>query len=338
MKREGIAFAGNLIVDHIKTIDVLPNRSELTKIIDVMDSTGGSVCNGGMDFAILAQDIPVRALGVIGEDKDGDLVLSRLEKHHMNADGVIRRGVTSFTDVFAENSTGCRTFFQYGGGGDTFDIGDVDVEKLDVKIFHIGYLLLLNTLDQEDPEYGTRMARLLDMVQKQGCLTSIDMVSENGNRWAKVVRPALKYVDYLIINELEAGRATGIDVTDENGNPVEEKVKLALQKLKELGVSRWAVIHAAQGAWGLDEQGRFAYEPSKKLPKGFIKGTVGAGDAFCAGALLAAYQEKDIHEALRYGNAAALQCLRGVSATDGMCSLEEALAFYQDFDKMYPRK
>ena len=50
-----------------------------------------------------------------------------------------------------------------------------------------------------------------------------------------------RYVDYLIINELEAGRATGIDVTDENGNPVEEKVKLALQKLKELGVSRFGM-------------------------------------------------------------------------------------------------
>ena len=64
MKREGIAFAGNLLVDHIKTIDALPNRSELCKVLDMMDSTGGSVCNSGMDFAILAPDIPVRALGV----------------------------------------------------------------------------------------------------------------------------------------------------------------------------------------------------------------------------------------------------------------------------------
>lgn len=32
MKREGITLAGSLIVDHIKSIDVLPNRSELVKI------------------------------------------------------------------------------------------------------------------------------------------------------------------------------------------------------------------------------------------------------------------------------------------------------------------
>lgn len=338
MKREGIVFAGNLIVDHIKTIETLPNRSELSKILSVVDSTGGCVCNTGMDFAILAPDIPVRAIGVVGEDGDGDLVVSRLHQHGINTDGIIRRGVTSFTDVLAEISTGCRTFYQYGGAGDTFDIQDVDMAALDVKMFHIGYLLLLDALDQPDPEYGTHMARLLHQVQKQGCLTSIDVVSERGSRWESVVRPALKYVDYLIINEMEAEQTTGISLMDNAGNLVETQIKKALESLRNMGVSHWAIIHASQGAWGLDEHGNFSFEPSKNLPAGFIKGTVGAGDAFCAGVLLAAYQEKDIQTALRYGNAAALQCLRGVSATDGMRPLDLALGYYRDFDMLYPRK
>lgn len=40
---EGVAFAGSLIVDHLRQIEVLPGRSELAKIKAVGNSTGGCV-------------------------------------------------------------------------------------------------------------------------------------------------------------------------------------------------------------------------------------------------------------------------------------------------------
>ena len=43
--REGIAYAGNLIVDRIRRIDRLPRRSELAAIHGTGRSTGGA-CNG----------------------------------------------------------------------------------------------------------------------------------------------------------------------------------------------------------------------------------------------------------------------------------------------------
>ena len=58
----------------------------------------------------------------------------------------------------------------------------------------IGYILLLPALDAPDDEYGAKMARLLHRAQKQGLKTSIDVVSESGDRFAKLVTPALKYV------------------------------------------------------------------------------------------------------------------------------------------------
>ena len=45
--REGIAFGGNLIVDHIRKIDRLPRRSELAAIRGVGRSTGGA-CNNAI--------------------------------------------------------------------------------------------------------------------------------------------------------------------------------------------------------------------------------------------------------------------------------------------------
>ncbi|MFR7743602.1 MAG: PfkB family carbohydrate kinase [Acutalibacteraceae bacterium] len=65
-------------------------------------------------------------------------------------------------------------------------------------------------------------------------------------------------------------------------------MKAALQKLHELGVAKWAVIHCPELGCGMDEAGNYCEFESLKLPKGYIKGTVGAGDAFCAGVLYAA--------------------------------------------------
>lgn len=68
----GIVFAGNLIVDHIKCIEALPPRGELAKILHVYRSTGGCVCNTGIDLAILDPELAIGAVGVVGRDADGD--------------------------------------------------------------------------------------------------------------------------------------------------------------------------------------------------------------------------------------------------------------------------
>ncbi|MGI6167124.1 MAG: carbohydrate kinase family protein [Eubacteriales bacterium] len=326
MKRKyDIVVAGSMLVDHIKTIRRLPGRSELVKIEGIDHSTGGCVCNTGIDLAILDPSLKISAIGVVGNDRDGDMIISQLKAHGINTGGISRRGQTSFTDVFVELEGGFRTFFQYGGACDLFDISDVDISGLDCDIFHIGYLLLLNRLDSTDPDFGTIMARLLYEVQKTGIKTSIDIVSENSDRFSRIVPPALKYTDYLIINEIEAGNTVGIGLRDADGRLITALIPEVLKKLKEMGVGRWAVIHCPEEAFGIDEENRYYSAPSLGLPEGWIVSTVGAGDAFCAGALLAAHRGLTLDEALIYGNAAAQVSLRSNSATGSMTTIEETL-------------
>ena len=325
----GIVFAGNLIVDHIKEIDRLPNRGELAPIRALSDATGGCVCNTGIDFAVLAPEIPAKALGVAGADADGDLILRTLSEHGFDVSGIVRRGETSFTEVYCERENNCRTFYQYGGANDTFSPADVNVDALDCEIFHIGYLLLLRDLDAPDEEYGTVMARLLHDVQAKGIRTSLDAVSENSDRFRRIISPALKYTDYLTFNEIEAGKTVGLELREEDGTLREDLIPEALSRLFAAGVARQAVIHCPEGAFGMDAQGTFFSEPSKKLPKGYIVGTTGAGDAFCAGILVAALRGWSLPEALRCGNASAQVSLRDLSATGSMVSMEEALREYE---------
>ena len=325
--REGIAFAGNLIVDRIRKIDRLPKRSELAAIRGVGRSTGGA-CNNAIGMKKLDSSMPVSIYGAVGVDGEGDYILSELAACGVKTDAVLRRGETSFTDAYLESETACRTFFHFGGANDTLDVDDIPCGEMNERLFHIVYPLLLKTLDSEDEQYGTRMARLLCRMREKGILTSLDVVSEDSDRYQKIVCPSLKYTDYLTVNELEASRITGVPLSREDGSLIEENMKKALSRLFELGVSRWAVIHAPAAAFGMDSEGRFVRESGKLLPEGFIKGSVGAGDAFCCGVLLAAYRGLTIADALRYGNASAIQSLMADTPNGSMISIEESLARY----------
>jgi len=320
-----------MIVDITYPIETWPNQSELTHITEgIQNSTGGSVCNTITDLARLDPKLHLVASGFAGHDAEGEFMLGELGKYPNIDLGMVKRtGRTSFTMVMSNNKTKERTFFVHAGANAGYGEDHIDWDKLDVDIFHIGYILLLPHLDEPDEEYGTKMARLLHRAQKQGLKTSIDVVSETGDRFARLVKPALKYCDYCVINELEAQQTTGIALRNADGKLIMENMKPALEKLKEFGVAQWAVIHCPEVGCGIDEKGNYYEVPSLKLPAGYIKGTVGAGDAFCAGILYAAYKEMPMAEALKLGACSAAASLSEVSASDGVKTAEEVLKLHE---------
>ena len=328
--RKGICCAGNMIVDITYPIETWPKQNELTHITEgIQNSTGGSVCNTITDLARLDPKMHLVASGFAGHDAEGEFILQEMSKYPNIDLGMVKRsGRTSFTAVMSNNQTKERTFFQHAGGNAYYGEEHIDWDDLDVNIFHIGYILLLPALDAADDEYGTKMARLLHRAQKAGMKTSIDVVSESGDRFAKLVTPALKYSDYCVINELEAQQTTGVRLRDDDGTLHTENMPEALKKLKELGVSTWAVIHCPEVGCGMNENGEYFEVPSLKLPKGWIKGTVGAGDAFCAGILYAAETGMDMTNALKLGACSAAASLSEVSASDGVKTAEEVLKLY----------
>lgn len=325
--RKGICVAGNLIVDITYPIERWPRQSELTTITDgITRSVGGAVCNVITDLAKLDETLPLSALGVIGEDAEGEFILEQLGRHeNIDLSLLGRKGTTSFTAVMSDNRTKARTFFQYRGANALFDESFIDWDRIDAEILHVGYILLLDALDQADGEYGTKMARLLAEAQSRGIRTSIDVVTESGDRFRTLVPPALRYTDYCVINELEAQQITGVLLRDEEEKLYPEHMEEALRKMKELGVSTWAVIHCPEGGYGLDEKNHFLTVRSLNLPEGYIKGTVGAGDAFCAGVLYGAEKGWGLAESVRLGTCAAAASLSEAGATEGMRPAAEVL-------------
>jgi sugar/nucleoside kinase (ribokinase family) len=332
---DGILVAGNLIVDVLYSIAAYPRNSELTSITNgTLRSIGGAACNVIVALARLDPFMDLSSVGIMGDDAEADFIEQQLEQYeNIDISRIKRKGKTSFTVVMSENKSNSRTLFHFRGANATLCEDDFDLDAVGAKIMHIGYILLLDTLDQPDREYGTKMARLLAGAQKRGIQTSIDVVSEMGGRFETVVPPALKYTDYCIINELEAQQITGIPLREEGGRLLEENVPAALEKMVSMGVRRWAVIHAPEGGFGIGPKDKLAQVKSLDLPSGFIKGTVGAGDAFCAGVLYGAYRGAPLATSIKMGIAAASCSLSKEGSVDGIPSAKEALKLYEKYAK-----
>ena len=329
--KKGITVAGSLIADVFYEIDTYPNQGFLSTVRGTSLNIGGSG-NIILDLAKLDDTLPVKVCAIVGDDDRGTDMLSILsEYHNINTADITIEGKSSVTMVMNAADTRQRTFFYIPEASDIFCESYINWDHIDTKIFHLEYLLLMKLVDAADPQFGTHGARILHNAKARGMLTSIDVVSEQSTRAKDVVSAALKFTDICCINELEAELVTGITLF-KDGKLSKDMVWAAIQKIQQMGVSKWIVIHAPDCGYGYDcEKKEFVYVPSLKLPNGYIKGSNGAGDAYCSGILYGAHEGKTIEQAMRLARACAACSLSENNGTDGMRPYREVLEVEKKF-------
>lgn len=327
----GITVAGSLIMDQHYMINSYPEQGKLTNIRGTDRAVGGTG-NLIMDLAKLDAKMPVKVSAILGTGGNGRFVKKTLSEYpNINLDNIVEQGDTPMTIVMNALDNNQRTFFYLPAGCDEYGEDYIDWDKVKADIFHLEYLLLIKKIDEPDAEYGTHAARILHHAKERGMKTSIDMVTETSGKGGDIVRASLKYTDYCTVNELEAEMITGIQIL-KDGVLDDEKAYEALRKIKECGVTTWVVIHSPACGYGLNcMTGETVKVKSLSLPKGYIKGTTGAGDAYCAGILYGAYRDMDITDAMKLGTACAACSLSDTSGTAGMRSFDEVQKVYEKY-------
>ena len=308
-ERRGIAVVGTLLVDNLYEISAYPAEGELTKIRSVKLACGGLVPNNGIGLKKIAPEMPIFAVGKVGADDAGKYALSVMREAGVDVSlvKVAEDERTSFTDVMSVPGAQ-RTFFTYPGACATFGKEDIDWEALTCEMLHLGYFLLLDKVDAGDG------LAILKEAKARGIKTSIDLVSENSDRY-QLVLPCLPFVDNLIVNEVEAGKLAEME-------PTEEHLPLIAKKLLDMGVGERVIIHQPSMGLCCTREG-VTVLPSCRLPKGYVKGKTGAGDAFCSGALVAIARGAAPADILELAEAAAVASLTATDATSGI--VEESL-------------
>ena len=302
-----VVAAGSILVDRINEIGAYPKAGELAQIRALSRVPGGLVPNTGCDVHILDPEIPVAAFGAVGDDDDGRFAVAELKRRGLDTAGVVvKPAATSFTDVMSIPG-GERTFFTYPGASADWGFDDFPFDRVSKgDLVLLGSFLLLAKIDAGDG------LRILKELNRRGVETAIDLVSENSDRY-RLVRDCLPCVDHLIVNEIEAARIAG----------TEGSLKEVASKLLELGVRQRVIIHMPEKGVSLLKDGTWTEAPSVNLPKGFIKGKTGAGDAFCAGCLVGIFNGFSEREILDLGGVAAVGAMSAPGAVDGMRSVAE---------------
>jgi sugar/nucleoside kinase (ribokinase family) len=331
--RQGIACGGVWVVDTVKVIDQYPPENSIAYVSEMSRGGGGLAHNVAIDLATFDANLPIYALGLIGNDSYGDYLVERCHPFpNINLSQLRRTDLdgTSYTDVFSVKGTSRRTYFHYKGTNRLFQPEHVDIDALPVKIFHLGYLLLMDSMDQPDAEYGTVAARLLAQLQGRGIRTSIDLVSEDSNRFGHIVPPALKHTDYCIINDWEAEKLSGIPLRVA-GKLVAENLGKIGATILGFGVKDLVVIHFPEGGYLLSRDGVEILQPSLAVSEDFIVGSSGAGDAYCAGILYGLYHGWNHARTLRFATCAGAMNLSDLTTTGGSKSWQEVLQMEAKF-------
>lgn len=329
-RRSGIVAAGNWIVDHMKVVDFYPEEQALANIRSESFSNGGSPYNILKNLSKLGATFPLRGIGLVGADTYGDEIRRDCKAHGIDTRdiGSSLQAMTSHTDVMVVESTGRRTFFHYRGANALLDVEHFDFANAPEKIFHLGYLLLLDSLDRvHGGESGA--ARVFKNASDAGLKVSADLVSEDSDRFTQVVFPCLPYIDYLFMNEFEAGRSTGIPLHGDS--PDYDKLDQAAGILLGMGVREWVFIHFPAGVFAKNREGDIVTYGSVLLPREKVVSTLGAGDALAAGVLFGLHENWGIDDAIRLGVWSAAFCLQQLGCSTGVLHHSE----YAKFQPVY---
>ncbi len=323
--RRGIVAGGNWIIDHVKVIDSWPAQDTLVSILQQTSSNGGSPYNVLKALSRLGAGYPLAGVGLVGDDADGDAIRADCAANRIDTAGLTAMAgvATSYTDVMTVKEGGRRTFFHQRGANALLGPEHFDFTTTTARHFHLGYLLLLDRLDQLE-NGRPRAAEVLARARAAGLSTSVDCVSEASDRFRRVILPVLPEVDLLFANDFEAEKLTGLSLRHD-GVIDATAVGAAAQALLRQGVRGWVIIHFPEACYAASAEGAGHWQPSVRLPAAEIAGASGAGDALAAGVLHGWHEGWPMSECLRLGVCAAASSLRHPTCSEGIRPVAECL-------------
>jgi sugar/nucleoside kinase (ribokinase family) len=317
--RSGIIAGGNWIVDHIKMVDHYPEQGALAHILSQSINTGGSPYNILKGLAKLGADFKLSGVGLVGNDTNGHYILDDCIKN-----GIDKRMIrmvdgqsTAFTDVVTVKTTGKRTFFHHRGVNNQLKNIHFRLEKFKKKIFHLGYLVLLEGMDQLDAAGRTQASLLFEKAQEIGLKTSADFLSVDPQITQAIVKPSLPFLNYLFLNQHEAADLTGLQSADE--------MYQAACLIVDWGVKEWVIIELDEAIMAVNNQKESFLQGKSRIPDELVVSETGVGEAIAAGVLWGLHENLSINDCLLLAAAAAGCCMLHESCCDGILPIEQTL-------------
>ncbi len=297
---------GIYVVDVLgRPIDQFPEKGKLALFEELEIHTGG--CANNTAIALARLGISAGAMGKVGSDAFGNLILQTLTDNDVDTAGMQQdaNSSTSFTFV-AVASDGERTFYHYiGANGELCEV-DLNWEIIKrAKILHIAGALVMPRFD------GAPMANVLREAKALGITTSLDTAYDATGKWMETLEPCLPYVDMFMPSIVEAQQLTGLS----------EYQEITQFLRNNYGIHTVVIKMGENGSYASTPEAEYL---APAYPVNAVDAT-GAGDAYVAGFLAGTIMDWDLKATAELASATGAACVTAIGTTAGIQNLEETL-------------
>ena len=300
-----VVVIGSLNYDVCLKQERLPEEGETYFADSVEYCSGGKGANQAVQAAKLG--VPTYMVGCIGDDTSGAFLKENLEKYGVKLDYLkTLHGNSGMSVAQSLYDGGVRASVVSGTNSlvtkEHVDALDGFIEPGDIVVFQLEIPIPVT-------EYGIRFCR------ERGAYVIL-----NAAPAAPVSEEALKEVNLLVVNELEAGFYSNTVI--DSKEKAEQEI---LQMTERLGNT--CIFTLGKAGSVVCEKGRTAFVPSRKVQA--VEST-GAGDSFIGGVCYALLEGMDIFEAARFATGCSARTVCRTGGQPAMPVLPEVMELYQE--------
>ncbi len=306
-----VTVLGAHILDVLgRPVETIPPGQGSVRLTEIRATAAGTAAGTGVDLAKLGAR--VLAVGALGDDLIGDIVIAAMARHGVDTTGLVRKSdaQTSAT-ILPIRPNGDRPAFHVPGATRLFTRADINLEPIrDSRV------LLIGAPDALAGMTGEELAQVAGAARSSGALVAVDVLHPGRPEDLGRLAPLLAVTDWFVPNGDQILALTG-----------REEPADAIKDVQALGATAVAVTCGADGCL-VAGPGDRAPEALPALPVEVVD-TTGCGDGFTAGLLTGLLAGAAPLDAAWLGLACGALVATGLGSDAGIEDLGQVLSFLE---------
>ncbi len=300
-----VSSIGFYVLDILgRPVSAIPPGGKAFFIDEIAMTVAGTAGATAMACAILG--MRTRAVGSIGDDEMGDIMLNSLQRKGVDTALVERfKGVPTSATILPVRPNGERPALHVPGSAATFRVAsEIEEAALDARFCHFGGTGLLKAFD------GEPTLRLIRKAKALGRTTTFDLIQANPETIA-LVEPLLPYIDYFIPSIDEASEMAGRTDPDD-----------VAHFFLDRGVGTCVLTMGGEGSIIVAKNGTRVRLPAHDVT---VSDTTGCGDSFTSGFIVGLHHGWDLEKCGRFATAVSAIVATGLGSNANLTSFEATI-------------
>jgi sugar/nucleoside kinase (ribokinase family) len=304
-----VTVLGAHILDVLgRPVETIPPGQGSVRLREIRATAAGTAAGTGVDLAKLGAR--VLAVGALGDDLIGDVVIAAMAGHGVDTAGLVRKnGTQTSATILPIRPNGERPALHVPGATRLFTRADVDLERI-----RGSRALLIGAPDALAGMTGEDLAGIAATAKAHGALVAVDVLHPGRPEDLYRLVPLLAVTDWFIPNEAQILALTG-----------REELAGAIKDVLAIGTTAVAVTRGADGCLvAAPGNGAPVQLPALEVE---VVDTTGCGDGFTAGLLTGLLLGADPGDAAWLGLACGALVATGLGSDAGIEDLGQVLGF-----------